>query len=84
MHASLSKIWLFKGTARLSTFRDTRSVLFYLEVEYTYSAGVYISRLAIDIRLYGTLSSLSSTSKSDQPEPPKDTSSSSDSDFESD
>ena len=37
---------------------------------------VCISRLAMDIRLYGTLSSLSSSSKSDQPEPPKDTSSS--------
>ena len=43
-----------------------------------------ISRLAMDIRLYWTLSSLSITSKSDHPMPPKDTSSSSDSDYESD
>ena len=42
-----------------------------------------ISRLAMDIRLYGTLSSLSSSSKSDQLEPPKSTSSSSDSDSDS-
>ena len=59
-------------------------ITFYFILKLIIPCSVCISRLAMDIRLYGTLSSLSSSSKSDQLEPPKSTSSSSDSDSESD
>ena len=79
----LSNIWLFKGTARLSTSEVITKIYAVLFGRYIYlQCCVCISRLAMDIRPYGTLSSPPSSSKLDQPEPPEDTSSSSDSDFE--